>query len=128
MTNQPSHPAERPPTLRLGPGDQIFQNPLLAGLDDEEKRWCHLLWVWGKRDLPTLAGICKSLDPLSQEVFADWKNLWLIWHQDRLWIYGFSKEEKQLVFEHLRQLRTAGYYRKAFTDFEEYRERDEWGC
>jgi hypothetical protein len=115
-----------PPTMSLGSGRQICQDPLMAGLNDEQKRWVDLLA--GERDLVLLCAVSRSPHPSDQEILADWKNLWLIEHQDSLWIYGFTQEEKQQIFEHLKQLRSAGYYLPAFVRFEEHRAREEWGC
>ena len=126
MTNQSNEQKTLPPTMGLGPGSQIFQNPLLKGLDDEQKRWVDLLA--SDRDLALLCAVSRSPHPLDQEILADWKNHWLILHQDTLWIYGFSKEEKQRVFKHLKMLRADGYYIREFAAFEDYRVREEWGC
>ncbi len=123
MTEQPTDP---PPTLKLGPGSQIFADPFLARLTDEEKRWAHLLS--DKRDLSLLVAIFRHPYPGDLEIVDEWKNLWLISHQDRLWIYGFSAEERRTVFQHLKELRAAGYYQHEFAAFEENRAREEWGC
>lgn len=128
MTNQPpeQHSTDRPPTLRLGGGAHIYVDLPFTGLTEEQQRWLHLLS--GKRDLWLLAGIIRSSNELDQEILDEWKNLWLIEHQHSLWIYEFSDEEKQQVFEHLKKLRAAGYYLCEFTAYENYRAMEEWGC
>ena len=126
MTNQPLHPTERPPTLQLGPGRHIYPDPPLAGLTEEQQRWAALLST--ERDIWTVTDIMRGSDRRDHEILDDWKNQWLIKHQDSLWIYEFTDEEKREAHGHLKQLRAAGHYSREFVAFEEYRAREEWGC